>query len=538
MADTKKDIVEQAYDATPYTSHPFKATAPEHLAAVATLFNLNPSGTRNARVLELGCASGGNLIPHAQQNPGGRYVGVDLSQVQIKTGQGRIAALGLQNIDLHHMSITDIGPAFGQFDYIICHGVYSWVPPQVQDAILRVCAENLAADGVAIISYNTYPGWKFKEVVREAMLFRGNKYENPADKLAHARGMFNFMHEMSGKGSVLNQVLEQHASALNGQFDDYYLLHEYLEPYNSPCYLSEFMVRAREHKLAYLADTETHSMFVGNLGSNISEPLLRECGNDQVVLEQYMDFLRNRQFRHTLLVHAEQQGQIRYLLDRARLAQLHYACAVDSGAAAITHDEAEQSIKLGEQQLQIGGTVNKVALQVLGERFPATMVVAEIVAAVRQRLGRKQDETAAAVDTMATDTDTVVKLMEILIIRGAIDYRAQAVAAAHSVAEKPVALAAARAGIALDPEFIPTNLWHQRVPLNIIQKLLLPKLDGSHGRAQLVDFILQQEQQKMLEFKDKEGQRIADPQALRSEAGEHVRKALHALRYNAVLIES
>jgi len=538
MADTKKDIVEQAYDATPYTSHPFKATAPEHLAAVATLFNLKPPGTGNARVLELGCASGGNLIPHAQQNPGGRYVGVDLSQVQIKTGQRRIAALGLQNINLHHMSITDIDPAFGQFDYIICHGVYSWVPPQVQDAILRVCAANLAADGVAIISYNTYPGWKFKEVVREAMLFRGNKYENPADKLAHARGMFNFMHEMSGKGSVLNQVLEQHAGALNGQFDDYYLLHEYLEPYNSPCYLSEFMACAREHKLGYLADAETQSMFVGNLGSNISEPLLRECGNDQVVLEQYMDFLRNRQFRHTLLVHAEQQGQIRYQLDPARLAQLHYACVVDSGAAAITHDDAGQSIKLGEQQLQITGTINKVALQVLGERFPATMRVAEIVAAVRQRLGRKQDDNEAAVDTAAVDTDTVLKLMEILIIRGAVDYRVQALDAAYSLAEKPVALAAARADIALDPEFMPTSLWHQRIPLNIIQKLLLPKLDGSHTQAQLVDFILQQEQQKMLEFKDKDGQRIADPQALRTEAGEHVRNALHALRYNAVLIES
>jgi len=533
MAGSTKDIVEQAYDTTPYTSHPFKATAPEQLAAVATLFNLKPPGVADARVLELGCASGGNLIPHAQQHPRSRYVGVDLSQVQIKAGQQRIAALGLDNIALHHMSITDIGPAFGKFDYIICHGVYSWVPPQVQDAILRVCAENLAADGVAVISYNTYPGWKFKEVVREAMLFRGNKYENPADKLAHARGMFNFMHEMSGKGSVLNQVLEQHAGALNGQFDDYYLLHEYLEPYNSPCYLSEFMARAREHQLDYLADSEVQSMFVGNLGSSISEPLLRECGNDQVVLEQYMDFLRNRQFRHTLLVHAGQQSQIRYPLDTARLAQLHYACAVDSGNAAITHDDAAQPLKLGDQQLMIAGLVNKLALQVLGERFPATMAVPEIVAAVRQRLQRGPDD-----DTASADTDTVIKLMEILVIRGAVDFRVQALDAAYSLADKPVALAAARADIALDPESMPTSLWHQRIPLNIIQKLLLPRLDGSHTQAQLVDFILQQEQQKMLEFKDKDGRRIDDPHALRTEATDHVRNALHALRYNAVLTKS
>ncbi|MEO6919058.1 MAG: methyltransferase regulatory domain-containing protein [Collimonas sp.] len=525
MAGTK-DIVEQAYDATPYTSHPFKATAPEHLAAVAALFNLTPPRTDNARVLELGCAAGGNLIPHAQRHPDGRYVGVDLSKVQIDAGQQRLTALGLNNIGLHHMSLSDIGPALGQFDYIICHGVYSWVSPQVQDAILRVCAENLAADGIAIISYNTYPGWKFKEVVREAMLFRGKNHEKPEDKLAHARGMFNFMHEMSSKGSVLHQVLEQHADTFSGKFDDYYLQHEYLEPYNAPCYLSEFTARAQQRKLSYLADAETQSMFVSNLGSNIAEPLLRECENDQVVLEQYMDFLRNRQFRHTLLVHAEQQSRIRYLLNSARLALLHYACAVDSGAVAITQDDTEQALTLNGQQLVIKGRVNKVALQLLGERFPGTMHVPELVSAIRQRLQQRQD----------SDTETVIQLMEVLVIRGAVDYRVQPLDVAPAVSEQPLALASARADLSLDPNADTTNLWHQRINLNIIEKVLLPKLDGNHTQEQLIEHVLQKEQQHMLEFKHKDGHRLTDPQALLEAAAEHVANALRALRYNALLI--
>lgn len=531
MAGSSKDIVEQAYDATPYTSHPFKATAPEHLAAVATLFGLLPPRTGNARVLELGCAAGGNLIPHAQQHPAGHYVGVDLSKVQIDAGQQRLSALGLKNISLHHMSISDISPALGQFDYIVCHGVYSWVPPQVQDEILRVCAENLAPDGVAVVSYNTYPGWKFKEVVREAMLFRGKDHDNPGDKLAHARGMFNFMHEMSGKGSVLNQVLQEHSATFSGQFDDYYLLHEYLEPYNLPCYLSEFAARAGKHKLSYLGDAETQSMFVANLGSHIAEPLLRECGNDQVVLEQYMDFLRNRQFRHTLLVHAPQQGRIRYQLDPAVLAQLHYACTVDGGAAAITQDDAEQALSLGGQQLVIRGKLNKTALQILGERFPATMHLPALVEAVRQRLQQRQD----------SDTDAIVQLMEALVIRGAVDYRVQALEAAPSLDEKPLALASARADLALAGNASNTgvtNLWHQRVALNIVEKLLLPELDGNNAIEKLIQHILRQEQQDMLEFKDKNGQRISDPQALRTEAAEHVGNALHTLRYNGMLIKS
>ncbi|AMP16004.1 methyltransferase regulatory domain-containing protein [Collimonas pratensis] len=530
MAGSSKDIVEQSYDATPYISHPFKATAPEHLAAVATLFGLQPPRTENARVLELGCASGGNLIPHAQRHPDGHYVGVDLSKVQIDAGQQRLSALGLTNVSLHHMSISDISPALGQFDYIVCHGVYSWVPPQVQEQILRVCAENLAADGVAVVSYNTYPGWKFKEVVREAMLFRGKDHEHPGDKLAHARGMFNFMHEMSSKGSVLNQVLEQHSATFSGQFDDYYLLHEYLEPYNLPCYLSEFAARARQHQLSYLGDSEQQSMFVGNLGSQVAEPLLRECGNDQVVLEQYMDFLRNRQFRHTLLVHEQQQARIRYQLDPAVLAQLHYACAVGGSTAAITQDDAEQTMTLGGQQLAIRGKLSKVALQILGERFPATMHLPELVEAVRQRL-QQQDN----------DVSVIVGLMEALVIRGAVEYRVQALEAAPSLDEKPLALASARADLALaasvDNASV-TNLCHQRVRLNIVERLLLPKLDGNHTQEQLIEHILQQERQQMLEFKHKDGQRVSDPQALRTEAGEHVGNALRALRYNGMLIKS
>ena len=531
MAGSSKDIVEQSYDATPYTSHPFKATAPEHLAAVATLFGLQPPRVENARVLELGCAAGGNLIPHAQRHAAGHYVGVDLSKVQIDAGQQRLSALGLTNVSLHHMSISDISPALGQFDYIVCHGVYSWVPPQVQEQILRVCAENLAADGVAVVSYNTYPGWKFKEVVREAMLFRGKDHEHPGDKLAHARGMFNFMHEMSSKGSVLNQVLEQHSATFSGQFDDYYLLHEYLEPYNLPCYLSEFAARARRHQLSYLGDSEQQSMFVGNLGNQVAEPLLRECGNDQVVLEQYMDFLRNRQFRHTLLVHGQQQGRIRYQLDPAVLAQLHYACAVDDGTAAITQDDAEQAMTLGGQQLAIRGRLSKVALQILGERFPATMHLPELVEAVRQRLQQRQE----------SDAGVIVGLMEALVIRGAVEYRVQALEAAPSLDEKPLALASSRADLALAANVdnvSVTNLWHQRVRLNIVERLLLSKLDGNHTLGQLIEHILQQEQQDMLEFKNKDGRRVSDPQALRTEAGEHVGNALRALRYNGMLIKS
>src|SRR5262249_56994216 len=133
-----------SYDEVPYESLPFAQTHPDRLASVATLFGMRPAPADRCRVLELGCARGGNLIPLALALPQGRFLGIDLSGRQVADGQKVVAALDLTNIELKQLSINEVDAGWGPFDYIICHGVYSWVPPAVQDKILEVCATNLA----------------------------------------------------------------------------------------------------------------------------------------------------------------------------------------------------------------------------------------------------------------------------------------------------------------------------------------------------------------------------------------------------------
>ena len=156
MADP---AIRTAYDEVPYPSYPLPQSHPDHLATLATLLGLSPPTTERCRVLELGCASGGNLIPMALTSPDSRFVGIDLSREQIAEGQKTVEALGLTNIELRHLSILDVDDSFGPFDYIVCHGVYSWVPENVQDRILAICARNLVPEGIGYVSYNTYPGW-------------------------------------------------------------------------------------------------------------------------------------------------------------------------------------------------------------------------------------------------------------------------------------------------------------------------------------------------------------------------------------------
>jgi SAM-dependent methyltransferase len=165
------DDVRVAYDEAPYESYAHPQSAPGQLAAIAWAFGLDPPDVPRSRVLEIGCAAAGNLIPFAAMHPLARMVGVDPSRVHIDQGRRRVHALGLDNIELIHGDIAHLDlAALGQFDFIICHGVYSWVPDEVQAAILAACGRLLSPVGVAYVGYNTYPGWKAKEIVRDAML--------------------------------------------------------------------------------------------------------------------------------------------------------------------------------------------------------------------------------------------------------------------------------------------------------------------------------------------------------------------------------
>jgi SAM-dependent methyltransferase len=182
-----------SYDEVPYDSYPFPQTHPDRLATIATLLGLQPAPVEHCRALELGCAAGGNLIPMALTLPDSTFLGIDLSARQIDDGRQTVAALGLTNIELRQLSILDVDASFGRFDYLICHGVFSWVPAAVQEKILAICAAHLAPHGVAYISYNTYPGWHLRGMIRDMMLYHAQQFREPAVRVRQARNLLDFL---------------------------------------------------------------------------------------------------------------------------------------------------------------------------------------------------------------------------------------------------------------------------------------------------------------------------------------------------------
>lgn len=484
------------YDEVPYNSQAFAQTHPDRLATLARVFGLNPPEITRCRVLELGCAAGGNLIPLAVALPQAQFVGVDLSLRQVQQGQAAIRALGLGNVRIEHASITDIDARWGGFDFLICHGVFSWIPPAVQDAVLALAARCLGPEGIAYISYNTLPGWHVRGAVRQLLGAGGAAQGTPAQRVAAARATLALMLEaVPADGAPHARQLHAELAQLSGSAD-WYLFHEHLAPDNTPMYFQQFVERAAAAGLQYLAEADFHSMLPSGLAPD-TVARLQAASPDIVAFEQKLDFIRNRHFRQTLLCKAALQprrGLSPEVLPALWIASAATADAAPAPASAATGDGAVPgldlrpgvavrfSLRQGHQVQQQGTSANpltKAALALLAQRWP---------------LGWRFDDLAGAAVQLAADWVPAAQraahtgqLMHDLLqcfVSGLVELRSWQPPCVGGVSPRPRASAWARHEAAtLD---LVTNLRHEVIRLQPFSLALLRLLDGSRSQAQLV----------------------------------------------------
>jgi SAM-dependent methyltransferase len=298
-----------SYDQVPYPNLSHYLTHPDNMAVAATLAGMSPANVEHCKVLELGCASGWNLIPMAYMLPSSQFTGIDLSHVHITEGHKAISDLGLENLRLIQMNVMDITPQMGQFDYIIAHGIFSWVPEPVKNKILQICKNNLSKQGVAFISYNTYPGWHLLDIPRGIMRYHTRDIQDPLERVRTARESLAFyVDATSAGGDAYTTYLKHYQNFLAGDGDgklpkqDSALLHDELEQHNQPMYFYQFVEQAERHDLQYLAEADLH------IPSEVQPQtlqMIREKYTSLIELEQALDFLENRAFRRTLLCHAQ-----------------------------------------------------------------------------------------------------------------------------------------------------------------------------------------------------------------------------------------
>ncbi|MCZ6155992.1 class I SAM-dependent methyltransferase [Campylobacter ureolyticus] len=300
MQDVKK-----SYDDVPYMSKVYKESLPENSYLAGLLYGLKMSEIGSARVLELACSMGGNIIPFALNHKNAKVVGVDISSIHIQKAKNLANELNITNIEFYEKNILDIDKSFGEFDYIIAHGVYSWVSDDIKDKILQIFDECLAPNGVAYLSYNTYPGWKGKEILRDIMLYRMEDKEqnNPDLKLELGFDTLAFLKNNSVPG-IAKTAIDEYYDDLKLRSKSY-ILHEYFEETNRPNYFYEVVNSAKKHNLEFLSEANFKNSVFPPIADELKKALNNECKGDRVRFEQFIDFITDGVFRRSLFVKNE-----------------------------------------------------------------------------------------------------------------------------------------------------------------------------------------------------------------------------------------
>ncbi len=388
------------YDAIPYDSSPLPQTHPNHLASLGYLYGLPVTDPECCRVLELGSGNGGNLIPMAWYLPSSHFVGVELAPAPAAAAQSLATTLGLSNIQLLQADLMALSAkSLGSFDYVIAHGLWSWVPESVRQQILILIGQVLNPGGVALVSYNTLPGWRMRGMLRDMLGYHTRHATNPEEQFAQTENLMQFL-------SVgLADLDTAHARYLKAelvgwrQADRGYLYHEYLEPDNTPVLFSDFVKQAQQAGLGYVTDADLASVFPETLGESGVKALYPY--QDRLEREQYADFLCNRNFRQSLLCRTQDHPLEQP--DPARFQSLaFYADLLIPPKLDLRRAKAQMFRTRDGVAVEVIHPLTKAALMILVNTFPNAMTFDALHNAARQAV------TAAGATTLAQQSEHLV----------------------------------------------------------------------------------------------------------------------------------
>jgi len=442
-------VTRDPYDDVPYTSHAYAESHPDRLAVVAKLSGWEAPEIEDARVLELGCGVGGNLLPMAEGLPRATFVGVDRSKRQIALARAAVEAARLANVTLHDARFEDV--ALGApFDFVIAHGVYSWIAIEVRRALLRVVARSLAPGGVAYVSFNALPGWYAKMAARDWL-----RFAEPALGMSGARALAWLKERASPELDTYRRDLDRVAARLD-ETDAAYLVHEYLSEEHHPEHVGSVIAEAEAAGLRYLGDAIPSTVALELLDE---EARSRARDVDVVRAQTLVDFVRQTSFRRALFVHADEcdaRGwRWRSELDPRAIDGLRVASRL-----RVSNDGARVEGPDGILDVDPGA---RDAFRALAEIAPRSIAFEELCA-------------AGARDALRSE------LFDVWLAIGGLDLHAFEPRIA-GVSDRPTACAVARHAARTNGPI--TNAWHQEVRVEDVVRFVLARCDGARAMGEI-----------------------------------------------------
>jgi SAM-dependent methyltransferase len=458
--------IQNVYDAVEYPGFAYAHTHPDQLALMSMLYGLEAAPVAKCRVLEIACNEGGNLIPMAYAIPGAKFTGFDLAPECIARGQQRIQTLGLKNIRLFQADLMNVGPELGEFDYIIAHGLYAWVPDPVRDRLLALCGELLAHNGVAFISYNALPGSYIRKMLREMMIFATQDIEEPEAKVKAGTEFIAAVAATRKEGDVYKALFEEQLKRLSVK-QTHAVYHDDFSPAYHPVYFSQFIEHAARHGLQYLSEAElsvpTDPCFKADFQS-----MIQSISVDLLTQEQLLDLARMRPYRETLLCCAHHQLKRKFPPES--FDRLLFASPATSEPG---EDASSRFYKLsGDKKLHCTHAPTIAVMEKLITVWPHTLRYDELRPILEEH-------------GMATLDKAAILLLQLAITQ-MIELHTWTPLLAGGISERPRATAISR--LDASTRDYSATLWHTQIDFtDSIGRKCLELLDGTRDRATLLE---------------------------------------------------
>jgi SAM-dependent methyltransferase len=284
-----------------YPEKYFQELSPVWLNYVASLHGYPPVPLeRRFEYLELGCGPATSSLIHAAAFPDASFWACDFNRDFIAAAIRRAESLDVDNVQLIAKSFEALDlDDLPLFDFIVLHGVYSWVSADVRDVLLRIIRRSLRPDGIVYVSYNCQPGWAPEEPLRRLMLELADIRADSRSRVEHAqrtlgklRGTTRYESANPSVGSAIDAYLKS---------DPAYLAHEFFNESWHPSYSIDVEDEMASIGLAFVGSATLTDNFVElQLSSEAAVAIEKLETARQRKLAT--DFAVNRQFRRDIFV--------------------------------------------------------------------------------------------------------------------------------------------------------------------------------------------------------------------------------------------
>ncbi len=460
-----------AYEAIPYPSFTFPQTHPDRLASMAEFLGMTPASPEKCRVLELGCGDGSNLLSFAYTMPSSEFVGIDLAKIHIDKANSGASDLGFSNISFHCQDLMEFErERFGKFDFIIAHGLFSWVPDQVRTKVLEIYSACLAPNGVGYISYNVYPGSRVREMVWEMMRFHVENEVDPQQKVKQGTNFLKFVHDAST--DLLHQALVGNELSQIAVRTDANVSHDEFSEDNKPFYFNEFAGQLEQSGLQFLCEADPQLLHYGRISPD-ARKMLDSFGTDILRREQYFDFIKCRRFRSSLICRSSEQLRRDPDLEILNNFLISTNVRPASPEPGIAEGDAETFVNSKGTKFETNHSLTKAAIVVLDRESPKRVRFDDLVE------GSKNQIASESRSITEEETQKTASFLMQLFYAGFIDLHKFQPDLVTYVSDRPAASASARRQVEMGGETVTTLTGAN---LNLDDKLaarLLLLLDGT-----------------------------------------------------------